>query len=288
MTAIELLVPEPELPAMKHALGTLHLTTFFSHRTGRSRERMIVSPISALCTAAGRAALDGILGSILKREHVPLVFLAAPMDAAVASLAQELAHIARQTKDEPYFAQSPDVIRRIIFAKQAGAERTLIASATIEDDRLVVWSCEPRCYTVSIEEIPSLRALDPSELSHFEVSQSGSRIRWDGADVDLSLDTILEVADPVVRRRNESKARKDASKLAAAIRRFREERHLKQTDIPGLTDRQVRRIEEGHTVPRFSSLQKLAAAHGLAVNDYLSELAGRRGGRRTTRQSAAS
>jgi hypothetical protein len=43
--------------------------------------------------------------------------------------------------------------------------------------------------------------------------------------------------------------------------------------ISGSSDRRVRRLEEGETVPHPSSLKKRAEAHGMEVNAYLRELA---------------
>jgi transcriptional regulator with XRE-family HTH domain len=93
--------------------------------------------------------------------------------------------------------------------------------------------------------------------------------------VDLDLDAIRTYADPEVRKQREADRRKDAVRYASAIRRLREERGLKQTDIKGLSERQVRRLEEGDTLPHSSTLNKLAAAHGMSINDYMGELAKR-------------
>ncbi len=56
------------------------------------------------------------------------------------------------------------------------AEGALIASATVEDGKLIVWSCEPRRYAVAASEIPARAKMTPSALTDFEVSESGSRI----------------------------------------------------------------------------------------------------------------
>ena len=151
--------------------------------------------------------------------------------------------------------------------------RSLIASVSIDDGKLVVWSCEPRRFDVDVSEISVLAKLSADDLTKFELSASGSRLRWTRADVDINLDTIREYADPGVRREHETRARQEATRYADAIRRFREERGLKQSDIEGLTDRQVRRLEEGGTVPQIETLRRLASAHGMAVDDYLRELA---------------
>jgi transcriptional regulator with XRE-family HTH domain len=59
------------------------------------------------------------------------------------------------------------------------------------------------------------------------------------------------------------------------MRAVREEHGLRQGDIPGLSERQVRRLEQGHAFPQAKTVEKLAAAHGLSVADYLKELATR-------------
>jgi transcriptional regulator with XRE-family HTH domain len=55
----------------------------------------------------------------------------------------------------------------------------------------------------------------------------------------------------------------------AAVRKAH---HLKETDIPGISSRQIRRIEKGDH-PKLETLRKLSQAHGLTVNEYLQEIA---------------
>jgi transcriptional regulator with XRE-family HTH domain len=75
------------------------------------------------------------------------------------------------------------------------------------------------------------------------------------------------------RKTHEAERRREAARYGKAIRPLRERHGLSQKEIPGLSDRQVRRREDGNTVPHSSSQKKLAAAHGMGVNAYLSELA---------------
>ncbi len=72
---------------------------------------------------------------------------------------------------------------------------------------------------------------------------------------------------------HESKARREASRYASAIRALRVERGIKQTEVSGLSEREVRRIESGETVPHIESLRKLAAAHEMIVDEYMAVLA---------------
>jgi pyrroloquinoline quinone (PQQ) biosynthesis protein C len=47
---------------------------------------------------------------------------------------------------------------------------------------------------------------------------------------------------------------------------------LKQSEIQGLSERQVRRIEKGEGTT-YEALRRLAAAHGMDLEPYLRELA---------------
>jgi ribosome-binding protein aMBF1 (putative translation factor) len=117
--------------------------------------------------------------------------------------------------------------------------------------------------------------MSASDLPNFELSESGSALHWDAGDVDLNLDGILYYVDPKVRREQDKASREEASRYAGAIRALREEHRLTQGDITGLTERQVRRVEQGESTPRSETLRKLAAAHGLSLDQYLKELAKR-------------
>jgi transcriptional regulator with XRE-family HTH domain len=57
-----------------------------------------------------------------------------------------------------------------------------------------------------------------------------------------------------------------------AIRKLRREKGLRQSDIEGLTARQVGRIEAGQRAT-LSALRKLAQAHGMGVDEYMDRLA---------------
>jgi transcriptional regulator with XRE-family HTH domain len=60
----------------------------------------------------------------------------------------------------------------------------------------------------------------------------------------------------------------------SAIRKLRREKGLHQSDVEGLTARQMGRIESGERAT-LSALQKLAGSYGMSVNEYMDELARR-------------
>jgi transcriptional regulator with XRE-family HTH domain len=143
----------------------------------------------------------------------------------------------------------------------------------VDGDELVVWSCEPRRYRVAISAIAALAGMPADAVSRFRVSESGSRIHWDEGDVDLGLDAFLVHADAAYRAKKEREVRGEARRYAAAIRKLRKEKGLKQSEISGLSEREVRRLESGERMPQYASLEKLARAHGMGIDAYVAALA---------------
>jgi DNA-binding XRE family transcriptional regulator len=177
------------------------------------------------------------------------------------------------SKVDPYVAPNREAAQRLVLAHSRGAEEALIASASLDDGTLYVWSCEPRLYRCAVKEISALAGLTKKQLANFEVSSSGSRLHWPDADVDINLDTIRVHVDPAHRKKAEVAFREEASLYAEAIKAVREKHGLRQADIARLSERQVRRLELGKTFPQIKTVEKLATAHGLSIAAYLKELA---------------
>jgi hypothetical protein len=290
MENVEILVPSRAAARVKDAVGSHPWARFASQPSHHSWPRVLIASLECLDTHEGRHELEELFTRIQSMHQVvvPIIYLCTVGVRHDHLAWQTFARLSHSVEREPFIAGELDAVRRIVFARRQGAEDDLIASATIDDDKLVVWNCEPRRFEVPVAELPVLAKMSADVRANFEVSQSGSRIRWPGADVDINLDTIREIADPELRREHEARARHEAARYARALRQLREEKGLKQSDIEGLTDRQVRRLEEGGTVPQIETLKKLAAAHGMSINDYLNELAKRTrksSGRRPVRRA---
>jgi ribosome-binding protein aMBF1 (putative translation factor) len=206
---------------------------------------------------------------------IPLVLMALEKMPLDVSTLQVLALLASRLGggSDPYVVPSVDTARRILKAHAIGAEKQLVASAEVQNGLLSVWSCEPKLYQCRTSDIPACAALDPKASERLEVSVSGSRIHWPEGDIDLDMEAVREFADPIVRRQVESKYRADASRYGAAIRKVREAHGLRQGKIPGLSEREVRRLEKGEVQPHSETLKKLAKAHGVSLPEYMTKLA---------------
>lgn len=284
--SLEVLVPERSKNVVRRELGELPRVRFVSKWSSPENVRLFVARLRDLDRLG---ALD-LLFEYERNElaPLPLVLLGLHRGKPVSSspaMLQTLALLSKLTSAEaldPYVAPSREAARRLLLAHSRGAQRDLIASASLEGDTLLVWSCEPRLYRCPVSGIAALRDLTKKELRDFEVSASGSRLRWPSADIDVNLDAIRAVVDPGYRKKAEAQHRQEASRYAEAIKAVREKYDLRQADIPGLSERQVRRLEQGQTFPRAATVKKLAAAHRLSVAEYLEELAEQstRGGKR--------
>jgi transcriptional regulator with XRE-family HTH domain len=281
-TSVEILSPKSDAQ-LQRALGELGTARFASRPSSNVCERMLVAWLSDLNMVHHRRALAELVDSLLeKRGEAAFVLIQTKRvkrgEATPATSGeglQALVHWTARLGREPYIAPDVHVVRRMILAWQSNAQQQLIASASIERDKLVVWTCEPRRYEVPISTIPSLARMKPQALSNFKVSESGSRIHWDDGDVDLTGETIRAFADPRFRQQQETKHRHEAARYADAIRALREEHGLRQSSFKGLTEREVRRLEKGDTIPRIATLENLASGHDMAVDAYLKALAER-------------
>jgi hypothetical protein len=94
-----------------------------------------------------------------------------------------------------------------------------------------------------IRDVPALARLSEEPLRAFRLAEDGSHLQ----------------------------------RFGTAVASLRRDRGLEQSMIPGVSERQVRRIEAG-SVPRVSTLEKLAHAHRMNVDEYLAEIAARAAG----------
>ncbi|MEY4582271.1 MAG: hypothetical protein RL701_6974 [Pseudomonadota bacterium] len=272
--AIEILTPEKNAK-LERDIGAAKAARFVTTLSPSSNEPLLITSLSDLNDARRRQRLEAIVRQLADRaRQVPWVVIETesvppPHGDALQALLQMTVQLGRA----PYVTSALSVVRRMILAHKSKAERQLIASASVAGGKLVVWTCEPRRLEVPVESIPSIASLSPASLSRFVISESGSRIHWPNEDVDLTLESVQALADPEVLRQQLAARRVEAARYTGAIRSLREQHDLRQSDIQGLTERQVRRLEEGETMPRASTLEKLALAHGMDVDAYVAALA---------------
>ena len=169
--------------------------------------------------------------------------------------------------------QGTDHGRRIVEAWRAGAQHQLIADAVALPDRLLVIGCDLKRLEVPFNALPALKKLSAAGRAAFELDPDGSFLFWPGADVHLDLDSLRYAADPAFRAQAQAEGLRSHARLGQAIAELRSQLNLSASDIPGVSERQLRRVEKGQSLPRSTTLAKLAKAHNLTLPAYLDLLA---------------
>lgn len=148
----------------------------------------------------------------------------------------------------------------------------MIADATVANDLIFVMDCAFRLYEMPVDAYPALRRIPAESRAEFEIVLDGAYLHWPAFDVDLDLESIRMAVDPERRKAAERERLVHDQAFGVAVRALREERGLRQSDIAGLSERQVRRIEKGATAG-VAAIDALAAAHAMDAELYLEEVA---------------
>jgi hypothetical protein len=162
---------------------------------------------------------------------------------------------------------------RVLKAWEFGCQDILIADAVALADRLIVLTCDLNRLEVPWNSISVLSRMKPEKRADFQVDSDGSYLHWPDGDIHLGIEAFREAVDPVFREAALRREQISLEQFGRAIAMLRERHGVRQGAIPGLSSRQVRRIERGEGFPRVSTLEKLAGAHVLSLNEYLDRLA---------------
>jgi hypothetical protein len=226
------------------------------------RFRQSATPTARLLVLNESLSSDNLLAQIVQLpirspDRVCIVDLACGLGkthVSIHSLLQRLASLARAT--------------------EGNDGTTRILDATIEDDVLHVVSLNFQRLDVPLAKIESLAGDDLTALQEFEIDPDGSFIYWLRLDVHLGWAQLRQIVDPIAAHRAQQKSREFNTRYGKAVRKVREEAGLKLTDIEGISDKQLRRIESGNCRLTTNAIEALAKTHKLTPNEYLERLAG--------------
>lgn len=197
------------------------------------------------------------------------------------SLAQALLHLDIRSRERflaaPAGQNSPprdlELVARLIagFASTEDDEPR-VATAYVDDGLLVLRSTEFDIMTIPLEMICRDLGGQPEDWEHPEVERLGRYVSWPGRDVDMRWSHLKSVINPT--SAVASRQRSDAfnQRYGGAIRSLRRSCGIRQTEVAGLSERNLRRIELGEIRATSTSLEALAQAHGLDLRAYLAEL----------------
>jgi hypothetical protein len=180
-------------------------------------------------------------------------------------------HLAHEGSMDKIF----EVIHRFLSGVTRFDGAKTIVDAWLEGGNLVVLSPSFERLVVPFSKLTKFIGKKDDEVARFEIDEDGSFLSWPHADAHFGWEQLLHLIDPTAALETKQKTAEFNERYGAAIRLLREERGLKQSDIAGLTDRHLRRVEHGQQAASIATLESLAQAHEMELGQYMNEIATR-------------
>lgn len=171
------------------------------------------------------------------------------------------------------FEEEKVLIERLFLALGSGEEHKRILGAWWEGDTFVVVNPRFKRLHVPVGRIGSLSGQPREKLQDLQIDEDGVFVYWPELDVHLGWEQFAQAANQEEYLRARQQSAEFNAQYGQAIRRLRRKQKLRQSDMKGLTSRQVGRIERGECRATHSALSKLARSHGMSTSEYLAELA---------------
>jgi hypothetical protein len=223
-----------------------------------------------LCSATTLAAVAPLARAANRQHRLRALFVRRDIEPGL--IGPLLDEAAVRFSRNVVLHEGPELPERVLRAWEMGAQHRLIAEADVANGTLIVLTCALERLEIPLARVRPLARLPKVQRGEFELASDGSYLHWPEADVHLDLDALRAVVDPAWRACMARERATHDSQFGRAVSVLRQERGLKQVDIPGVSARQVRRIEGG-SLPRAETLRRLARAHGLELGAYLDRVA---------------
>jgi transcriptional regulator with XRE-family HTH domain len=224
-----------------------------------------------LTSATGLPEIADIVRSANQKHHLRVLFIREDLDSKWLPQMFDRANL--RVMRNTLVHTNVDLPKRVINAWSMGAQEQLIADAIVIGDLLLVFSCSMEKFEVPFFSLPALKRIPTDERSSFTIADDGSYIYWEGADIHLDLDAFRCATDPEWKQKFEYLKSEHNQVFGKAIASLRKKHKLRQSDILGLSERQVRRIEQGEGSTKVDTLKLFAKAHGMDLDAYLDAVA---------------
>lgn len=225
---------------------------------------------SSVCLLASDVIGGGDLPEWTDSDTRFLIVLDVPLGAAM-----RLPTLLRLRKPDQRLFLTDDLgsVRRWVIAPNRSRPYEGIIGGYVTGATLTVFMGDLTIRDFPVDRVPSIRSLEPDVLRALEVDIDGSFLTWPGTDIHLGPSQLLQAVDPSELAEIEIE-RFRSENTAMALKHMREERGLRQTDIEGLSERQVSRLENAESRLTAEAAEKWASSFSLSRADFLEELGG--------------
>ena len=171
-------------------------------------------------------------------------------------------------------SRDPLVVKRLVIALTRPAAWEGILDAYVLEDSLVAVLGDMSVREFPIGRLPRVGKLERGEFGRFEIDSAGSCLYWPCQDIHMGPSQMLQAVDPVFLAEVEIR-RYEMENVSQALEDMRNDRRLKQTEITGLSERHVRRLEKEEVRLTVEAATRFAGAFGLTLSGFLDELSER-------------
>ncbi|MXW19054.1 MAG: DUF2442 domain-containing protein [Gemmatimonadetes bacterium] len=165
-------------------------------------------------------------------------------------------------------------MKRLVIALRRSAPWEGILDAYLLEESLVVVLGDMSVREFPIGRLPRVRRFEPTVVSRFVVDSAGSYLYWPDRDVHMGPSQMLQAVDPMFLSDVEIR-RYEMENVSQALLDMRSDRQLKQSDIPGLSERHVRRLEKENVRLTVEAATRFASAFDMTLSEFLDELSRR-------------
>ena len=170
--------------------------------------------------------------------------------------------------------RDPSVVKRLVIALKRPAPWEGILDAYVLDGVLMVVLGDMSVREFPIDRLPRVRRFEPAVVGRFVIDSAGSYLHWPDRDVRMGPSQMLQAVDPMYLSDVEIR-RYQMENVSQVLLDMRNDRQLKQTNIPGLSGRHVRRLEKEAARLTVDAATKFASAFGMTLSEFLDELSER-------------
>src|SRR6266446_8153121 len=155
------------------------------------------------------------------------------------------------------------LLRRIASSTESDDSNGRILDAKVENEILHVISTSFERLDVPVAKIREFTDANLSEIQKFEIDEDGSFIYWPEHGLHLGWKQLQQLVNPEAALKAFQRSDEFNQRYGRAVQELREKVGLKRSDISGLSEKQLRRIESGECRLTSNAIEVLSRAHDL-------------------------
>ena len=165
------------------------------------------------------------------------------------------------------------LLDRLVSGIEANDSHDRILDARIDGGILHVVSPNFERLDVPLSDISAFKNVDASKVETFEIDEDGAFIYWPELDVHLGWSQLKQIVDPEAALKASQKSEAFNRRYGKAVQKLRLAAGIKASDVHGISEKQLGRIERGECRLTTNAIEGLSSAHGLEPNKYMQMLA---------------